>query len=122
MPCRDLNEPLPPEIVERYWELSRTFRRLGEVIRGPDLAWLVVLAGRPIPKPPTTILNSIKNGQLAKGDRVLGLWRDEWKFGRYIKQRGKKVVVILDEGPPEERELSALEVRIPDINELAVVS
>jgi hypothetical protein len=115
------HEPLPTEIVERYWEVSRTFRRLGETVRGQDLAWIAILAGRPVPKAPTTILDVIKDGQLVRGGRVLGLWRDEWKFGRYVKSRGKKVIVVLDEGPPEEREFGPTEVRIPDRNELSVV-
>jgi hypothetical protein len=120
------NEPLPERVVELYWEVNRTARRLGLPMSKDMIAMLVVLCGF-APKPdPVSFMDDIEHGLVQHGDRVLGEFRSKWRWGWY---RGvdnsapsrKKVKVEFDDGNSEVRSLSPTKVRRPTKEELTKI-
>lgn len=100
---------LPKEIVELYWEATRTARRIGQNVSGDLLVTICLIANRGTRPDPVSFLNS--NPTL--GERVLAKHRDEWHWGTFKRVNGKQVVVQLDDDTAEDREFGPTQVRRP---------
>jgi len=115
------NTDLPSDVVDLYWDIERTARRLGQNLSVHELILVVVLAGRPTQADPTSFLDE---RDIKTGDRVLAKYRNGWKWGRFVKHdhQQKKVIVTLDDdNGEEERRFSATGVRHPSREELKLI-
>ena len=109
---------LPPDIVEMYWDVERTARRIGKNLSEHELILIVMLAGRPTQADPVSFLDE---HEIQTGDRVLAKYRGKWRWGRFVRhdQETKRIHVTLDEDNGEdERKFSATSVRFPTREEL----
>lgn len=112
------DEELDTEWNARYWQLSRTLRAVHEPIRPADLAYLVLWANRPTPKPPLTFEDILKNHKIGPGRRVVAYFGGIWSIGHFVRKQGRKIVVVLDNSAPLEREVKPTDVRLATDAEL----
>lgn len=115
-----LNEcdDLPKEVVDLYWEVTRTARRLGSPVDARELILVCMLANKPSRPDPVSFLD---HGDLQYGTRVLAKFRNQWRWGKLVRvdKRQKKVVVSLDDDAgADERTFSPTNVTLPSNEEL----
>jgi hypothetical protein len=84
------NNELPKEVVELYWDTTRTARRIGQAVSGDLLVTICLLANRATPADPKSFLD-----------------RDA------KSTRSGKVIVQLDDDTAEDREFGPTLVRRP---------
>jgi len=116
----DENTPLPEALVDLYWKVTNTFRRVQENITPKDLAWMVLLLDRPTPTDPVSFLEIVKDKGVKRGDRVLAYDDKDWKAGKYVGTKNRQILVALD-GKGDSREFGPTVVRLPDRLELALI-
>lgn len=107
------SETLPDNVVELYWDVNRTARRLGFSLSDRELLLILILVNRPVQEPPASFLTLIKDKAVAVGDVVLAKHRDEWHWGNYKRMVGKQVLVQLKDDTGEDREFQPICVRLP---------
>lgn len=115
------NTVLPSDVVDLYWDVERTARRLGQNLSVHELILVVMLAGRPTQENPVSFLDETN---LKVGDRILAKYRGKWRWGRFVRQdqQTKRIHVALDEdNGEEERKMSATSVRFPTREELKLI-
>jgi hypothetical protein len=115
-----LNEcdDLPKDVVDIYWQVARTARRLGAPCDTSELLLVCLLANKPSRPDPVSFLD---NTELEYGTRVLAKFRNQWRFGKLIRvdKQTKKVIVSLDDDPgADERTFSPTSVTLPSHEEL----
>jgi hypothetical protein len=103
------NNELPKEVVELYWDTTRTARRIGQAVSGDLLVTICLLANRATPADPKSFLDR----DATTGERVLAKHRDEWTWGTFKSTRSGKVIVQLDDDTAEDREFGPTLVRRP---------
>lgn len=103
------NGELPKDVVELYWQTTRTARRIGQHVSGDLLVVIALLAGRATKPDPVSFIDR----EPVAGERVLAKHRDEWHWGVFKRVNGKSVVVQLDDDTAEDREFGPTQVRRP---------
>lgn len=103
------NNELPKDVVELYWETTRTARRIGQPVSGDLLVVICLIAGRATQSDPVSFLDR----EPVVGERVLAKHRDEWHWGEFKRLNGKRVIVQLDDDTAEDREFGPTQVRRP---------
>ena len=112
------DEALPDNLLEVYDKVRRTARRLGKGMDDTLLVVAAMLAGQPTPEAPISFLDTAL--EMSKDERVLAYFRGKYRWGRFqrVQDYDKRIVVILDESPSEERKFKPTSVRRPSSDEL----
>ena len=113
------HEPVPEIVETTYWHFKRQMDKLGAQVSVSDLVWLVIDSGYYIPgEAARTFLDEIRDMNLQWGCPVEVKWRQsKWVPGEYRGVNGGKVIVILEDGTLEEREVPPERVRIRVVTE-----
>lgn len=111
---------LPARVVDLYWKTARTCRKIGEPIRPSNLVVMAMMLDMAPPPPPVSFIDEIESKNVAVGQAVLAKFRNQWRWGVYVKyEKGlKKVVVQLSDESAEERKFAVTSVRLPSKEEL----
>lgn len=108
---------IPERVVDIYWDLSRTLRKVGLNVTEREIALVCVLAGMPSPDPPVSFLNAIEEYGIAPGDKVLVKFRKKWRWAIFSQLKDGKVVAQIEDDLAEDREFLITNVRVPSLEE-----
>lgn len=111
------SDAIPENIVDLYWDITRTARSLGMSIGDRELLLILILANRPIQEQPVSFLDTLKEQQIQPEHYVLAKFRNQWRWGNYKKVVDEKVIVVLRDDTGEERTFKATNVRLPTKDE-----
>ena len=110
-------DDLPADIIDLYWSTERTARSVGCRIGNEMLVTICLMASRTTPANPVSFLDE----KPRHGDRVLAKFRNEWRWGVYLRTHGKAIVVQIYDNTAEEREFGPTHVRWPSKEELKLI-
>jgi len=110
---------LPHEVVELYWDATRTARSMCCNIGVETLVTICLLANRATPAAPVSFLDICKDVKV--GSRVLARFRGEWRWGEYFGNFSKRIQVQIDDDTAEVREFAPTSVRLPSRAELKMI-
>jgi hypothetical protein len=112
---------LPQNVIDTYWDLERTARRLRATIDRTALLMIVMIARGGSPPDPDSFLDEVP--AMKRGDRVLAKFRNQWKWGKFVavEQATKRIIVELDQDCGSERNFQPTGVRKPTKEELVSI-
>ena len=114
-------EPLPPVIVETYWEMKRCYDRVSAYVSERELAMLAWQCGfghKLGEEGRINVRQLFSNKELAYGSEVEARYRGEWRLCKIIGLAGKADVMVDING--DERRLNGAHVRLPQPAEATV--
>jgi len=95
---------LPDEVKREYWKIKRPADRIGHHLDGGDLIRIALAAFGSTPEVgPYSFLPYSKN--FKAGDPVVAEWRGNKTPAKFVRVKGKQVVVLFDDGTAEERSI-----------------
>ena len=109
---------LPQNVIDTYWDMERTARRLRAPINATTLLMVVMLARGGSPPDPESFMDDVP--AMKRGDRVLVKFRNKFVWGRFICADSvtKNITVELDQDSGDQRQFKPTGVRKPTIEEL----
>jgi hypothetical protein len=113
-------DDLPEDITNIYWKFKRICDSRNIHVTPTDLAWMAVMCDQHVPVDKKNFLDVVreKKDGLNRGDAVEILWRGKWMPGYFVSAKQKTVVVSIDDGTGEEREVYPDKVRLPQTVEV----
>lgn len=111
------NDELPENVVDIYWQVETTARRLHLGIGCSELLLVALFSNRPTPEDPVSFMDLVYANKVHLNDRVVAKFRNQWRWGWFKGVKDDKVVVQLDDDTAEEREFAPTGVRIPSKDE-----
>jgi len=115
-------QAIPTEVLEIFDDVTRTARMLGFQFGDRELLLVAMLAKMPTPADPLSFLDTAKTCEV--GTRVLARFRNQWRWGRFIRVNGfdKKIEISLDDDEgTDKRSFQPTSVRLPTREELKLI-